>query len=415
MSATQRIEELVGAAGLGTLPALPGIPVLAPASTEEAAELLRCASSEGLRVALCGGGSKLGWALQAETPEVAISTRRLDAVVEFEPGDGVLTAGAGARLSTLMELAAAEGLELTPDVPRPDRATLGGVLGAGQSGPDRLGHGPLRNQLLGTRSIQLPGTVTRSGGRLVKNVSGYDAHRLLTGSHGSLALVIEASLRLATAPEERVVITSAHAELASALEAAGRLRASGIGPRTLTVENSLGSAWRLHAVLAGRAGHVARVRECASAILGGELECLEGAAARERCVALRDLEPDGSSRPALRLTAAPTRLAATLEALQAQLGPREEQRLLIQPGVATIDLEPGQAAELELAACLAPLRRALRPLGATAQLRLAAPGRSADLADTEVDPTRLALQQRLRSTYDPGSLLTLRPPLGGLR
>jgi glycolate oxidase FAD binding subunit len=414
MSARERAEGVVGAEGLGELASLPGVPVASPADEAQAVELLRLAAADGLRLALCGAGSKLGWALSAGAPDLAISTRRLDGVVEFEPGDGVLTARAGARLAVLRDLVAAEGLELTPDVPRPERATLGGVVGAGQSGPDRLLHGPVRHHVLGTRSVQLSGATTRSGGRLVKNVSGYDAHRLLTGSHGCLALVLEASLRLGTAPERRLALAREHADLAAALEGAASLRASGVAPRALTVENVLGAGWRVHALLAGRAAHVAREAELASASLGGEVEVLEGAAAAARGDALRDLEPSGGARAALRLTAGPTRLRAALGELFDALPSPHEALLVVQPGVATADLEL-TGGEEALGELLPRLRAALRPLRATAQLRLPTPGEVDPLAESDTDPARLALQERLRATYDPHRLLTLRPPLGGLR
>jgi glycolate oxidase FAD binding subunit len=415
MSLRARIEEIVGREGVGELSALPGVPLAAPGDEAAAAELFELASGEGLGVALCGSGTKLGWALASRAPDLLLSTRRLAGVVEFEPGDGVVTARAGTLLADLRALVAAEGLELTPDVPRPERATLGGVIGAGQSGPDRLLHGPTRHQVLGTRSLRPTGELTRSGGRLVKNVSGYDVHRLLTGSHGSLGLVLEASLRLATAPERRVTVTRGFDDLAVALEAAASVRTAGIAPRSLTVENALAEGWRLHASLGGRSAHVGHELERLRRALGGELDELEDEPAAARADRVRDLEPDGSQRPALRITAAPARIRAAAGELLDHLPAPHEATVVVQPGVACLDLELTAPADSTLIELLPTLRAALRPLQASASLRLPTPAHAADLADDDADPVRLTLQERLRATFDPRDLLPLRPPLGGLR
>lgn len=413
-----QLEATVGAAGMAELGALPGVPVAAPEDEEQVAALVALARTDRLPFALCGLGGKLGWSLLTQAPSFAISTRRLAGIVEFEPGDGVLTARAGTTMAALRDAVAPHGLAITPDVARPANATLGGVLGAGQSGPDRLSQGPTRLHVLGTRTLQLDGATTKSGGKLVKNVSGYDVHRLLTGGYGSLALVLEASLRLALAPEATLVLSQSFDGLESALSAAQKVRAARVSPRSITLESSAGTtACRLHVVLAGRAAHVHLERERLAAVLPSA-EITDGDDALIRVGELRDLEPDGHETLAVRVTASPSRLAAAAAELFDRLPSEHDARLVAQPGVATLDLEFADRLDLsELQAWrerLPLLRAALRPLGAQASLRLPRPA-GPDLVDGGADPVRVTLQERLRSTFDPDRLLCTRPALGGLR
>ena len=151
----------------------------------------------------CGLGSKLGWTRPPPRADLLVSTRRLAGLLRHEPDDGTLSALAGTPMSELRAAALAGGHWLTPDVAAPRRATLGGVIAAGQSGLDRLRFGPARHHVLGARVMLADGTIARSGGQLVKNVTGFDLHRLYAGSHGSLCVILEVALRLFPAPRAR--------------------------------------------------------------------------------------------------------------------------------------------------------------------------------------------------------------------
>jgi FAD/FMN-containing dehydrogenase len=189
-------------------PALYGAPdraprlALRPVSYDEVAEVLRAASHDGLTVIPFGG--PVGAALAAELPpfDIALDLGALDRVVEYEPEDLTVTAECGVTLATLRGTLAARGQELPLEAPS-GATTLGGALAANASGARRLRFGAPRDRILGARFALGDGTLARSGGKVVKNVAGYALHRLLCGSRGALAIVLEASLKLMPQPARR--------------------------------------------------------------------------------------------------------------------------------------------------------------------------------------------------------------------
>ena len=167
----------------------------APASYEEAAAVLRECSERGLSVRVRGGGTKLGWGRPA-TPDVELSTAALDQVVEYDAGDLTAVLGAGVPLASAQELFAREGQELALDPPPLPGATIGGVVAAGDSGPLRHRFGAVRDLVLGVRVALTDGSVARAGGKVIKNVAGYDLAKLFSGSFGTLGAIVEVSVRL---------------------------------------------------------------------------------------------------------------------------------------------------------------------------------------------------------------------------
>jgi glycolate oxidase FAD binding subunit len=191
----------------GIMPAL----VVSPGDAAEAGEVLVAAARHGLAVTVRGGGTKMGWGAPPRRCDVVLSTARLDALVEYEPGDLVCVAGAGMRLSALQSLLAAQGQRLALDPPHGVDATLGGIVAAGAWGPLRTQFGTMRDLLLGARFVLADGVLGHSGGKVVKNVAGYDVAKLLIGSLGTLAVITEVSLRLHPLP--RAVRTVAYQNL----------------------------------------------------------------------------------------------------------------------------------------------------------------------------------------------------------
>lgn len=414
------LESICGADPSSTIDAGPhgaSLPLAAPASEREAIELLRMAARDRLRVLPLGSGTKLCWCRPPRAADFALTTRALTGIVAYEPGDGTLTALAGTRWSALAETVRRGGHRLTPDVPRPKEATLGGVLAAGQSGADRLRFGPLRHHVLGTRSLLASGEVTRSGGRLVKNVTGYDLHRLYCGSHGTLCILLEASLRLFPEPQAMALASVDRAHLDQALCCARRILATRAQPTSLAIENLREreeGCWRIHLLLEGRAEVVRSERE----LLAPELEgasWVEGEAARALAGELRDLEPDARARSSLHITLLPTRLGDALDLLVARLGARSlPLRALLHPGVAAADVVlDGLAGELA-AALVTELRADLAPLGGRVHARGIDWSAAADLDPFGEPSPALPWMQRLRSALDPHELLARGRFHGGL-
>lgn len=346
------------------------VPLARPSNEAQLSQLLRYAASASKKVLPLGFGSKLGWCAPPEHIDFAISTRSLTGVVAYEPGDGTLTARAGSTLSEIAEVARAGGNHLTPDVSRPSSVTLGGVLAAGQSGLDRLRHGPVRHHVLGMTVVLADGTLARSGGRLVKNVTGFDMHRLYCGSHGTLCVIVEATLRLFPGPEREVSVRARPTTRADALRAARSVSDAGLNAYAVVVENVRSSPgeWNVHALLSGR-------RESVDSEVDAVQRCLPGASverderARIRFAELRDLESPSEGRPSLRIGLLPSGLDRALELLDTTAraaGVRVA--CSIQPSIATLDVSPAAEDAVDPERWLA-LSRALREAELDVRLR----------------------------------------------
>ena len=207
--------------------------VATPGSTEEASALLRAAAGLGLAVVPRGTGTRLHWGNPPERCDLVIDTTLLDQVIEHAAGDLVATVQAGLRLDRLAELLGSAGQRLTldppaltrpvsgrpvsgrpvPGRPAPGRptsgGTVGGVLATGAAGPLRLRYGTGRDLLIGITVVRADGVVAKSGGKVVKNVAGYDLGKLYAGSAGTLGLITQATFRLHPLPARTAYVTAA--------------------------------------------------------------------------------------------------------------------------------------------------------------------------------------------------------------
>ena len=174
--------------------------VVRPSSSEEVSRVVAWATEEGLGVLPVASGTRTT-TVGRDGRYVALDTRRLSGIEEYEPADLTVTAGAGTSFSAVAE-ALAEHRQWAPfDPPRVAHRSLGGLVALGESGPLRMGYGELRNHVLGCRVVTGDGRVLRLGGRVVKNVAGFDVLKAVVGSRGTLAVVTSVTLRAFPVPQ----------------------------------------------------------------------------------------------------------------------------------------------------------------------------------------------------------------------
>jgi glycolate oxidase FAD binding subunit len=369
-----------------------------PARREQVAEILRAATRDGLGVVPWGAGVALAHEAAPARYDLALDLSGLDRLVEYDPEDFTLTAECGATVASLRAALAARGQELPLEAAHAARATLGGAIAADASGPRRLRFGAPHDRILGARFVLADGTIARAGGKVVKNVAGHALHRLLCGSRGGLAVMVEASLKLAPAPAARVALC--YPADAAALSDAGRWSVfPRLEPSVLSViEASLGARlpsapgapWT---VVVGFEDDRPRVEEqtsAAIAALGPPAARLQGDDAAALWQALADLEETG---PRLSFTCA----ANTPAALAPLVTRPGTPRLLFHAGAGRLHLFPAREAAQEAA-----------DLGAAHGFRL--------VGTRDLDGVRpalaahsglIALRGRIRSAFDPGGTLAL--------
>jgi glycolate oxidase FAD binding subunit len=238
-----------------------------PGRTEEAAAVLRAAAEQELAVVPRGGGSRVGWGAPPSRCDLLVDMTRMDAVIEHASGDWVARVQAGARMGEIAAVLADAGQEIALDVPA--GATAGGVVASGLAGPRRLRYGSPRDLLIGITIVRADGTVARSGGKVVKNVAGYDLGKLFAGSAGTLGLITEVTFRLHPLPAARAFVT---AEFAASPAASDAVAAAANSPMIASAVElsrpSPGGPLRVAVLLEGSADGVAARAGVMAELLG---------------------------------------------------------------------------------------------------------------------------------------------------
>lgn len=203
--------------------------IVYPRSQEQLAAVIGTAHANNWRVLPCGSGSKLSWGGLAKGVDVVVSTERINQLIEHAVGDLTVTVEAGMKFSDLQALLAKSRQFLALDPAAPESATIGGIVATGDTGSLRQRYGSVRDQLLGITFIRADGQIAKAGGRVVKNVAGYDLMKLLTGSYGTLGFISQLTFRLYPLPEASgTVVLTGSAEAVS--QAADILRGSALTP-----------------------------------------------------------------------------------------------------------------------------------------------------------------------------------------
>jgi glycolate oxidase FAD binding subunit len=208
-----------------------------PSTVDELCAAITLRTAQGLAVYPQGGATSLDYGTPPRRPGAAIITRSLNHVIDYPAADMTITIEAGMTLAALQSVLAQQGQRLPLDAPQVEQATLGGIYATNSCGPRRYGWGRPRDLIIGVSFVTAAGRVVKGGGRVVKNVAGYDFPKLLTGSMGSLGVIVQMTLKVRPIPESYafalVPFTRAN-DVAAALEA---LNTSGTRPVALELLN----------------------------------------------------------------------------------------------------------------------------------------------------------------------------------
>jgi glycolate oxidase FAD binding subunit len=203
--------------------------IVYPQTPAQLASVIATADRNNWRVLPCGSGSKLNWGGLAENIDVVVSTERLNQLIEHAVGDLTVTVEAGMKFSHLQKILADARQFLALDPSNPELATIGGIVATADTNSLRQRYGSVRDQLLGMTFIRADGEIAKAGGRVVKNVAGYDLMKLFTGSYGTLGIISQVTFRVYPLQEASgtVVLTG---DAGAISQAANTLRGSALTP-----------------------------------------------------------------------------------------------------------------------------------------------------------------------------------------
>lgn len=384
--------------------ALGGVPpeaVVAPSTLEEVGVVVAVAARERFGVVPMGGMTRPGPEAPVG-PYVVLSTRRLDEVEDYEPADLTVTAQAGLTLEALDRVLAEKGQWLPADPPLAPRRTLGGMVATGTVGPLGTAYGAPRDHVLGLTVVTGDGRVLRLGGRVMKNVAGFDLVKLMVGSHGTLGVVVSASLRLFPKPATEGVWVLRGDAPGALMTVARRVATAAVMPASAVLTVASAAEGGAAALAVRIQGAAPAVEADAATLLGPDLGAAvvhEEGGAREMAALMRD---HGSEYPVvLRAFALPSLLPEVLDAVHGALpGAALNADVLAGRVRAGIPVEGADPAAVAL------LRDRLEALGGTLVVERA----PADLVERV--PVRGsagragALSAALRARFDPSGVLS---------
>ena len=403
-----------------------------PADADEVVAVMSWAHRAGIAVYPSGGRTATQLGNLPARPGIALDLTGLNRVVDFQPADLTVSVQAGVTLDQLNEVLAQDGKHVPITAPLSDRATVGGTLATGISGPLRSVYGLPRDWLIGIGVVGADGTQTKAGGKVVKNVTGYDLNRLYTGSLGTLAVITEATFKLAPAPTDWAVIVAAFDGFDAAAGAAQNLQAQYYAPLGLHVLTG-GAAQRVAPSVGGRAFTVAiqggrpasmkrRVEDTVGlwAPVAATTNVATGQEAESLIRAITDLPADPASPPAIcvRINARPSALRELLTFADAPLGHGPPPsviadvgfgggRLLWWDDVASADPE-------KLAAGLRRIQSAAADLGGGAIVERCPDDVKAHIDVWGAEPSGMQIMRRLKRQFDPQNILNPGRFVGGL-
>jgi glycolate oxidase FAD binding subunit len=386
--------------------------VVEPRDADEVAELVRKCEADSIALAPMGVAHTLAQ-LRPTPVAMGISLTRMNRVIAYEPDDMTVIAEAGLTLGALNELTGARAQRLPTDPPNPDRITLGALVAAAHAGPLRLSEGTVRDLLIGLRFVGHDARLIHGGGRVVKNVAGYDLMKVMTGSFGTLGIITETTFKVCPIPARYTIASAAFSDAETAFAAATRLHDAipliHLEVVSAAVAHALGYDRSPH-VLAGFGGNareVAFLQTKVNEILGPQSDLVVDAEASAAYKRLRDFDAPDAPLVA-QIAVPPANLASCL------LQSRAEYRAHAGSGVAQV-FNANLANVDEFQGTVARWREIAR--GARGHLRVL---RVADEFRGSVrmfdDPPKPALElmRRLKTAFDPRGIFNPGCFVGGL-
>ena len=382
--------------------------VAEPGTAEDVARTLRWAHDAGVKVSPRGGGTKLSWGNPPAGYDLALSTARLNRVLEHAWADMTVIVEAGCRIADLQQKLAEHRQRLAIDPLWPERATIGGILSTNDSGTLRVRYGSLRDLIIGI-TVALPdGTLAKSGGKVVKNVAGYDLPKLFTGAIGTLGVIVQAIFRLHPLPRESQSLTfSATPDALNQLLLA--IQASKLTFTGLQLRAQPGSAHldvRFDGTAAGIQAQVAQLRQIAGALAPSE-------ATATVWTSHQSIWEGADSALVAKFSVLPTQFAATCAAVERTAkGQPLAWKVVVQGvGAGYVRLEGPEAA---LRTALISLRDEVGKMGGTV-VALGCPTaikRGLDVWGPNSDAQSLMV--RIKQRFDPGGNLNPGRFVGGI-
>ncbi|MFN2520741.1 MAG: FAD-binding oxidoreductase [Candidatus Limnocylindria bacterium] len=382
--------------------------VIAPADAGECARTLAAAAGARRTVRIEGAGTK-AYIGDGVATDAVLSTRLLAGIVDHVPADLTVTVRGGTAMSAVQRALHATGQFLPLDPPRADRATIGGIVAANSNGFGRLRYGGVRDVLIGTTVALADGTLARAGGRVVKNVAGYDLNKLFTGSLGTLGVIVEATLKVLPLPRAAAVAEVRVARAADAFHLADLLLRTSLRPTALVVDGD-GGSWRLLVAAAGERPVVERaMRDAARRAeeMGAVVERSEDPDAL--LAPLRDMASWARHGAVVR---AALPLAATGAYAESAARSDAVSRVVADAGSGIVRVH-ARGDESGVIAAADALLAAARIVGGSAQVERREPALRSRLRAWPGPPPGAALMRRIKEAFDPNAILEPgRSPIG---
>jgi glycolate oxidase FAD binding subunit len=398
---------------------------------ESVAELARCAASAhaaNLAVIPVGNGTQLHIGRRPSRYDLALSTQRLTRILAHEAADMTVTVEAGVTLADLNAALAPAKQRLPLDPPHPERTTIGALIASDACGPLRLSHGKVRDLLIGITVVLADGTLAHGGGRVVKNVAGYDLMKLFTGSFGTLGMIVEATFKLRPLPQHEAVFVLPASGVEAAIDSGLEILGAAVAPHYVEAVNAAGAGC---VGLAGPAvvvgcgdttEEIAAQRERLAERGGERVDVCSAGEAVRLYAAVRDFPADAFPAGTndrgcgCKVSVLPSQLASLLASIETEATHRRiAAAALSHVGNGAAVIRFIDVADIAALPSFAHwLRRTVRAAGGWTLFDRLPAALVQDIEPWDADPPGLALMRGIKRTLDPKGCLSPERFVGGI-